>query len=176
MMDRKGDTMDKVFTKVWIIRAAISLVLTAATAWGIAFLVSDYVVRANTTSIEQTLAAVLQANNATAAGNENSIAGIVTALETLNATLVETNRVVGGLRDDLTFLVGLPKDSAGQIALLQADVERIGRAINEAGIKVDVTADIQSLFSPQSEVWSTVRANYGLSGEEPIFLKIEPRN
>ena len=117
-----------------------------------------------------------QANNATAAGNENSIAGIVTALETLNATLVETNRVVGGLRDDLTFLVGLQKDSAGQIALLQADVERIGRAINEAGIKVDVTADIQSLFSPQSEVWSTVRANYGLSGEEPIFLKIEPRN
>lgn len=32
---------------------------------------------------------------------------------------------VGGLRDDLTFLVGLQKDSAGQIALLQTDNARI---------------------------------------------------
>lgn len=107
-----------VFTKVWVARLGISLVLTAATAWGVSFWISDYVVKANTTSIEQTIVAVLQANNATAAGNQNSVAGIVSALETLNSTLSETNRAVGGLRDDLTFLVGMQKDSAGAIALL----------------------------------------------------------
>jgi hypothetical protein len=164
-----------VFTKVWIIRLGISLVLTAVTAWGVSFWIADYVVKANTISIEQTLAAVLQANNATAAGNENSIAGIVNALETLNSTLTETNRAVGGLRDELTFLAGMQKDSSGAIALLQADVERISKSISEAGIKVDFTADLQRLFSPKNEGWDSVRAEFGITDEQPIFLKIEPQ-
>lgn len=161
-----------VFTKVWVARLVISLALGAATAWGVSFLVADYVVRANTSSMEQTLAAVIQANNATAAGNENSIAGIVTALETLNATLTETNRAVGGLREDLTFLAGLQKDASGEIALLRVDVDRITRSIEDAGIKV--SADLKSLFSPSNEAWSAVRASYGLSDEAPIFLQIDP--
>lgn len=166
--------MEKVFTKVWIIRAAISLVVTAATAWGVSFLVADYVVRANTTSIGQTLDAVLQANNATAAGNENSIAGIVRAIENLNDTVAETNRAVGGLREDLTFLVGLEKESGGQIALLQADVARLMTAVNGAGINVDFALAIKSALSPSSEMWSTIRTEYGISDDAPIFLKIAP--
>lgn len=161
-----------VFTKVWLVRLAISLFATAVVAWGVSFIVADYVVRANTSSMERSIEAVLQANGATAAGADASAKGILTALEMINATLKETNRAVGGLRDETTFLVGLQKDSAGEIARLRTDLDSLRAKIEQAGI--DVNFDIKSLFAPSNEMWSTIRAEYGISDEEPVFLKIEP--
>lgn len=172
-MDQRKESMDvSVFTKVWLVRLAISLFATAVVAWGVSFIVADYVVRANTSSMERSIEAVLQANGATAAGADASAKGILTALEMINATLKETNRAVGGLRDETTFLVGLQKDSAGEIARLRTDLDSLRAKIEQAGI--DVNFDIKSLFAPSNEMWSTIRAEYGISDEEPVFLKIEP--
>ena len=163
-----------VFTKVWVLRSIVGLVLTAITASGVAFAVSDYVVRANTASTAQTLEAILQANDATATGNLNSIEGVRLALETLNSTLQETNRAVGGLRDETTFLTGLQKDASGKITLMEADIDRIRVAVEGAGIAVNVDKGLEALLSAKNAGWDTIRTKYGISGDQPIFLEIAP--
>lgn len=165
---------EAVFTKIWVVRSAIGLILSWLTCAGIAFAVSDYVVRANTASTAQTLEAILQANAATASGNLNSIEGVRTALETLNATLLETNRVVGGLRDDVTFLTGLQMDSGGKITLMETDIDRIRTAVEGAGITISAEAMLQNILSAKSEGWATVRSKYGIEDDQPVFLEIAP--
>jgi hypothetical protein len=122
--------------------------------------------------MEKTIEAVLQANGATAAGADASVRSLQSTLDVIANSVQETNRAVGGLREDLTFLVDLQKESALQVADLRRDFDLLRTRVEEAGI--DVNFDLKSLFAPTNEMWSSIRAEYGISDEEPVFLKIEP--
>lgn len=129
--------------------------------------------RANTVSASTTLEAINNSIQTLVSADATSRSGLQASIDTLNATLLETNRAVGGLRDDTTFLVVGQKEQSSQIDELGRQIELVKFAVGEAGIRVK-SPKIVDFLSPTSEGWKAVRSKYGIGDDEPIFLEIAP--
>ena len=167
--------LEGVFTRVWVVRVLISIAISVPCVALTAFFVSDYVVDANTESMKLTVEAVLQSHASTSTGVSAALDGIKTSVDTLNSTLQETNRVVGGLRDDTTFLTLLGKDQGRLIEGLAKDLASVKLAVEGAGIPVNMLT-FKDLLQPSPDTWADIKATYGLQSDGPVFLEIRPDN
>lgn len=153
---------------------AFNLVTTTAAAAGIAFYVSDYVVRANTAGTTQAIEATLQSSSNTSAGLQTALQALQSSIDRLGDQIGEMNGAVGGLRQDSTFLTASSKENAEAIARVEAEVAKIKLAVQTAGISIGVKEGLADLFAPGNESWDTVRAKFGVAQSEPLFIQIPP--
>ncbi len=161
---------DKIFTKVWLARAVIQWVFTAVTvaciAWAISFKVSDYVVQANTNSINTTL---------------QTLAGSV---DRLNETMVSMNETMADFHGNLTQLASDSAVHRVQLTNVATELNELEEKLRNNGIQVsypvldkqssklmansivDAFATNAEFIDATSEVWnsSTVKG--------PVFLQI----
>ncbi|WP_128910707.1 hypothetical protein [Tropicibacter alexandrii] len=135
---------------VWAIRWAIS----TATAGGIAFLVADYVVGANTASTNRTFDTL----NA--------------SLQLLNETILENAAATRSLSDQMQELLRRSEVQSATLAQLDAKVSAVTGAVQDAGIDIRISSDASE--DGKSIGLADFKRAVGVSDDAPIYLQIGP--
>jgi mannitol-specific phosphotransferase system IIBC component len=182
-----------VFERVWLVRFVISLIATASVAWLVSFGVSDYVVKANTSSSNQALnalqsaisdqgennaqmvQALQSALNAANAANGQTADALRLSLDTLNDTIKANTEATDGLGAEMNDLLAISRSQSGQLDTINGRVERIIFAVEGAGIEVNA-ATFRSLLQPNEEQFQIIRSTFGASNNTPILLEIKPQS
>lgn len=118
----KKDFWISVFHPQWIVRALVSLVLTAVAVWTISFKTADYVVAANVSSMDSTLN------------------GLQSSIDRLNETVRDNIMATQRLHDTLSLLRADTASQSQEISFLRSDVTKIASAVQDAGIQIRIRA------------------------------------
>lgn len=143
----------QVFEPVWVVRLCIGLASAAITASAISFLVSDYVVRANTTTMTDTFSAM-----------QSSLDRINENLNVTNSELVKVRDEIGGIRGDTS-------SQMTEIGYIRRDLSKVQAAVQNAGIPIPVNG---SSVIANPKTWKAIFEQYKSNGDTPIFLEINP--
>ncbi|MDF1856492.1 hypothetical protein [Pseudooceanicola sp.] len=156
--------MSELSWKIWALRVAISFILTSASAGVISFYVADYVVRANTSSTENTLS-----------GLDGSLNRLSSALEAnsnrIGRSLDGTTKAVDRLQGQLSQLMVQSAEQTGQLASLETKVTKISDAVQKSGIDIQIS-DLPGKL-PNIASWDDMKAIYGLEDDSPLFLQVQ---
>ena len=141
-------TEAKVFTRVALIRFAISLVSTAVVAWGVSFWVSGYVVRAN-------------------------IAGMNAAFSGVQEALDQINNSIQANTSEMTKLTGQSSTQGTEISYLRRDLSRVEKAVQNFGISIPAVGSVDGGFVINTAKWDELQKIFGSSGKEPVFIELK---
>lgn len=163
--------LKEVFSGVWIARAAIQLVLTSLAVWGISygvsFKVSDYVVKANTSSSNTTLEALT--------GSVNR----------LNATMASVDETMRDFHGSLTQLTSESAVHGVQLTNVQNDLSELEEKLRNNGISVNypmpdgevynaIANGIVDAFATNAKIMSATEMLGSGNGYGPVLLQVTP--
>ncbi len=118
----RGTAMSRISSGVWLARTLVSLAGAGIVAYYVSFAVADYVVAANTSS------------------TENTLAGLQGSLDRLSGALEANTNAVNGLQSQMAELMSRSSEQSGRLVSLQDDVTKIADAVQDAGIDIRVSA------------------------------------
>ncbi|WP_299847696.1 hypothetical protein [uncultured Roseovarius sp.] len=145
--------MDAVSWTVWLVRLVIGLVLTALLAWGISFKVSDYVVKANTSSANEAMRT------------------LQSSIDQLNQSIQQNITATNGLQEQMASLLAASSRHTSELASMKDDLVRVTTAVQDSGIDIKIAHEGMSTPSKLLS-WTDFRAFYGVAPDEPVFLEI----
>ncbi len=145
--------MEYVVKGTWLVAR---MVLTWLGAGVTAFVVSDYVVRANMSSVKTT--------------NE----ALISAMELLTQNIGKNTDALDGLREKLNELARSNVKQEGQLVGIQGQVDKIQSAVQEAGIDIKAAFTIDDLLKPDALDWTKIKTRYNISEGSPVFIQLEP--
>lgn len=148
--DQLSKLVEAAPVRIWLARLGISVVTLAGTA----FLVADYVVKANTASINQTFDTL----NA--------------SLQLLNETILENAAATRSLSDQMQELLRRSEVQSATLAQLDAKVSAVTGAVQDAGIDIRISSDASE--DGKSIGLADFKRAVGVSDDAPIYLQIGP--
>lgn len=144
--------MEFVGKGVW---AVGRMILTWLGAGATAFVVSDYVVRANMSSVETT--------------NE----ALISAMELLTQNIGKNTDALDGLRDKLEELARSNVKQEGQLVGIQGQVDKIEIAVQKAGIDIRAAYTLDELIKPSTTDWTSFFQLNSIPDGAPVFLELK---
>lgn len=160
-------TISEAFTGVFIVRLLAGIFFAGATAWGVAFKTSDYVVRANTSSAKQAMQS-LQAS----IENFNSSFQVTTAA--LQSSIEANTRATEGLEVRMVELLRRSEVHSAAIENVKEDVGKVAAAVQDAGIAIRI--DSAPINDGKIFGWGEVYDAMGGSGKGDIYIKLPSKS
>lgn len=172
----------------WIgiaMKVGVPFVAGGIGAAAVAFCVADYVVKSNTTAMQESLSAILQQNSvnfdAIQSSTNMTLTGVQTSIDRLSGAINSNAETGNESRRQNTDAIlqlserinGLVDDSASQtkqIMDLRADIGRVETAVSSAGI------EMPARFHPslwEESDWSLFRTKLDISPEQSILIEPE---
>jgi len=135
---------------IWLIRSGISLLATAALAWGISFKVADYVVKANTSSANEAMHSLQQ------------------SLDLLNQSVIASTEATNRLEAQMSELLVRSEQHTASLSLLEDKLGKVSTAVQDAGI------DIRVGMQTGGKVYSAedFKAIFGAEEGVPVYLQL----
>lgn len=157
--------------KVWAIRAAISAIVTAGIAYAVSFKVADYVVTANTSSINETLRAMQSSMDANTAGLRETMRSMQDSIDANTQAVRDLQKGMAEVRDTLSDIRADAREQATEISHMRDDLTSVKNAVQDYGI------DIRAGFQVQNNNnldWDSLREIYSIPEGAKIQWKMVP--
>jgi hypothetical protein len=138
----------------WVV---LRMVMTWAGSATLAFWVSDYVVKAHMSNLDETNAA------------------LINSIDLLNQSILVNTASLDGLRNKLDEVSNSSVKQEGQLVVIQDQMAKIQTAVEAAGIDIKAKFSLEGLFDSKSMDWAAIKSKYNLSEAAPIFIQFGPR-
>lgn len=139
---------------VWFVRFCISIVATAGVVYGISFHVSDYIVRANTASVSQTMQA------------------LQSSIDRLNETVSQNNAHLLAMNESLVEVRSESARQMMEINFIRQDLDKVQSAVQDSGIDIRIATDGPLVGDGYKVLnWGSILREYGVKDGAPYYLE-----
>lgn len=156
-------TAKDAFDGVFVMRLIVGTLFAGAAAWGVSFYVSDYVVKANTSSSNEAMRSL-----------QSSIENFNTSFQTttlaLQASIDANTRSTDNLEGQMSELLRRSEIHSVTLSGVQTDLGRVATAVQNAGIEIRIGSNTD--LSGKVLDWNVIREAYGINSDDSFFLKV----